>query len=151
MNLIELALLILVVLLLCMQGAVFLRRGTGDMTLQLGQLRADLERHLNHTSERTERELRSQVQETAQGTRLPEHQVLQPALLDLLRDHQRLVMVPEPASEEVRRRKQRRWQSRHAQHERPRCGALRADPERVCHRLGDVHRADLGGRRRRPR
>lgn len=70
MNLIELALLILVVLLLCMQGAVFLRRGTGDMTLQLGQLRADLERHLNHTSERTERELRSQVQETAQGTRL---------------------------------------------------------------------------------
>ncbi|GAC1407296.1 MAG: DNA recombination protein RmuC [Burkholderiaceae bacterium] len=70
MNSFELMLLVLVVLVLLMQAAVLFKKGTRDLTSVLSQLRADLERHLSHTSERTERELRSQVQDTAHGTRL---------------------------------------------------------------------------------
>ena len=70
MNLIELILLALLLVVLLLQAIGFFRHKSADMTAPLGQLRADMERHLNHTSERTERELRSQVQETAQGTRV---------------------------------------------------------------------------------
>ena len=70
MNLIQVILLILLLVVLVLQVLGLLRRPGAELAVPLGQLRADLERHLSQTSERTERELRSQVQETAQGTRL---------------------------------------------------------------------------------
>ena len=70
MNVIELILLLLVLIVLVLQAIGLSRNRAVDITPLLAQLRADMERHTSQTSERTERELRSQVQETAQGTRL---------------------------------------------------------------------------------
>ena len=70
MNLLEPIMLAVLLLVLVLQVIALMRQKTGDMTPLLLQLRADLERHQLQTSERTERELRSQVQETAQGTRV---------------------------------------------------------------------------------
>ena len=66
--LVPMLLLLIVVLLI----VLLLKSGSssgGDGTALL-QLRADLERHQSQQSERTERELRSQVQDSAQGTRV---------------------------------------------------------------------------------
>ena len=70
MNLIEVALLAVLLIVLLLQLVILFRgKAVADMAPLLTQLRADLERNQNQTSERTERELRRQVQETAQGTR----------------------------------------------------------------------------------
>ena len=70
MSLLEVIFLVVLLLVLIVQVAGLLRQKTTDITPHLLQLRADLERHQIQISERTERELRSQVQETAQGTRV---------------------------------------------------------------------------------
>ena len=70
MSLLEVIFLVVLLLVLIVQVAGLLRQKTTDITPHLLQLRADLERHQMQISERTERELRSQVQETAQGTRV---------------------------------------------------------------------------------
>ena len=69
MSILESILLFVLLLVLILQVVVFLRSGNGNATAQFTQLRTDLERHQNDASERMERELRSQVQGTAQGTR----------------------------------------------------------------------------------
>jgi len=63
-------LLFVVLASLLLQLIGFFRQKTADPAPLLAQLRTDMERHLNQTSERTERELRAQVQDTAQGTRV---------------------------------------------------------------------------------
>ena len=71
MNLIEVILLAVLLIVLLLQLVIFFRaKAAVDMAPLLMQLHADLERNQNQTSERIERELRSQVQESAQGTRL---------------------------------------------------------------------------------
>ena len=66
-----LLLLLLAVAILIMQIIALLRgHGRGaDMLPHIAQLKSDLQQHQQGTSERTERELRAQVQQTAQGTR----------------------------------------------------------------------------------
>jgi len=69
MNLIELAILLLVVAVIVLQIAVLLRARRMDASSQLQQLQRDMERHQQQTGERVERELRNEVQTSAQGTR----------------------------------------------------------------------------------
>ncbi len=69
MSIVESILLFVLLLLLLLQILSFIKAGNNNATVQLAQLRTDLERHQNDTSERVERELRSQIQATAQGTR----------------------------------------------------------------------------------
>ena len=70
MRIFESILLLVLLLVLVMQVALFLKSGNSNAAAQLTQLRTDLDRHQSETSERMERELRSQIQSTAQGTRL---------------------------------------------------------------------------------
>jgi DNA recombination protein RmuC len=76
MNLVEGLLLAAVSVMLIVQLIDFFKRRSAhqsspavQMPQMIAQLRSDLEQHINQTSERTERTLHSQVQETAQGTR----------------------------------------------------------------------------------
>ncbi|MCU1444328.1 MAG: putative RmuC family protein [Herminiimonas sp.] len=62
-------LLLATVLILILQIVAMRRGGAADVAQQLAQLQAALERHQQQTSERTERELRAQVQSSAQSTR----------------------------------------------------------------------------------
>lgn len=64
-----LLLLLLAVAVLILQAIVLLRGRGADMLPHIAQLKSDLQQHQQGTSERTERELRTQVQQTAQGTR----------------------------------------------------------------------------------
>lgn len=69
MTLIELVILLLIAAVVILQIIVLLRgRGT-DVSPRLVQLQNELQLHQQQTSERIERELRSQVQTTAQSTR----------------------------------------------------------------------------------
>lgn len=69
MSLIEAILLFFLLLVLGLQIVIFLKSGSAGVATQLGELRAALVRHQSDTGERMERELRSQIQATAQGTR----------------------------------------------------------------------------------
>jgi len=69
MNPIELALLLLTAAIFILQIIVLLRGRGGDATVQLSQLQNELQRHQQQSAERIERELRNQVQTSAQGTR----------------------------------------------------------------------------------
>ena len=67
MNTIELITLLLLAFAIALQILVFLRsRGDNKPMLQLHE---DMKQHHRDTSERLERELRNQVQNTAQSTR----------------------------------------------------------------------------------
>ena len=69
MNTIELVILLLIAAVVILQIVMLLRgRGT-DPSAQLMQLQNELQRHQQQTGERVERELRNQVQATAQSTR----------------------------------------------------------------------------------
>jgi DNA recombination protein RmuC len=66
----ELIILLLVAaVIVILQIMTLLRGRPTDVSAQLVQLQSDLQQHQQQTSERTERELRVQVQNTAQGTR----------------------------------------------------------------------------------
>lgn len=65
----EIIFLVLVTLVLVLQVALLMRSRAGDITTPLVQLRHELEKHQQQTTERVERELRMQVQTTAQSTR----------------------------------------------------------------------------------
>ncbi|MEC5216396.1 DNA recombination protein RmuC [Actimicrobium sp. GrIS 1.19] len=69
MTSVELILIALVALLLVLQIILLLRGRAADIGPSLVQMQAELQRHQEYTSERNERELRTQVQTTAQGTR----------------------------------------------------------------------------------
>jgi DNA recombination protein RmuC len=70
MSQIEFILLLIAVVAIIVLQIVMLRKRAGtDVSAQLSLLQAALEWHQQQTSERTERELRSQVQNTAQSTR----------------------------------------------------------------------------------
>lgn len=62
-------LLLLAVVIVILQILLLLRGRTADIGPELAQLQHNLQQHQQNTSERTERELRTQVQQTAQGTR----------------------------------------------------------------------------------
>ncbi|MGV8898810.1 MAG: DNA recombination protein RmuC [Burkholderiaceae bacterium] len=62
-------LLLLAVVIVILQIVLLLRGRAADIGPELAQLQHNLQQHQQNTSERTERELRSQVQQTAQGTR----------------------------------------------------------------------------------
>jgi DNA recombination protein RmuC len=66
---IELAILLLVAAAVILQIIALVRGRGADSASALAQLRNDLQLHQQQTGERMERELRSQVQTTAQGTR----------------------------------------------------------------------------------
>jgi DNA recombination protein RmuC len=66
---IELAILLLLVAVVLLQIFALLRARSGDPTPQLDQLQDALQHHQQQTSDRVERELRGQVQATAQSTR----------------------------------------------------------------------------------
>lgn len=69
MNLIELSILLLIAVVIILQIVLLLRnRGSGDSS-QLQQLQDALQQHQQQASERIERELRNQVQASAQSTR----------------------------------------------------------------------------------
>jgi DNA recombination protein RmuC len=61
--------LLLAAAIIILQIIALLRQRGGDVSAQLVQLQADLEKHQQQISERSERELREQVQITAQSTR----------------------------------------------------------------------------------
>lgn len=66
----EIILFLLVAAVIIVLQLIQLVRGrSGDVALQLGQLQNELQQHQQQSSERVERELRSQVQGTAQSTR----------------------------------------------------------------------------------
>lgn len=70
MTQIELILLLLVAAVIIVLQIIVVVRGSGaDLSPKLVQLQTALERHQQQSSERTERELRTQVQTTAQSTR----------------------------------------------------------------------------------
>lgn len=69
MTLAEIIIMLLIAAVAVLQIAVFLRGRGADLSSQLIKLQSDLQQHQQHTSERTERELRTQVQTTAQSTR----------------------------------------------------------------------------------
>ncbi len=69
MTQIELILLLLIAVVILLQAITVVRGRGADMGAQLLQLQSDLQQHQQHTSERIERELRAQVQSTAQSTR----------------------------------------------------------------------------------
>jgi DNA recombination protein RmuC len=66
---IEYILLFLVVAVIILQLIALLRRSGADVSRQLAQLQTDLQNHQQQISERSERELRAQMQSTAQSTR----------------------------------------------------------------------------------
>jgi DNA recombination protein RmuC len=66
---IEFAILLLLVAVVLLQIFALLRARRADFTPQLDQLQDALQHHQQQTSDRVERELRSQVQATAQSTR----------------------------------------------------------------------------------
>src|SRR5258706_9960515 len=68
MTTIEIILVLLSVAIVALQIVALLQKGKGDGA-DLAQLKNDLQRHQQDLAERTERELRAQVQATAQGTR----------------------------------------------------------------------------------
>jgi DNA recombination protein RmuC len=68
MTTIELILVLLSVAIVALQIVALLQKGKGGGA-ELAQLKNDLQRHQQDLAERTERELRAQVQATAQGTR----------------------------------------------------------------------------------
>jgi DNA recombination protein RmuC len=68
MTTIELILVLLSVAIVALQIVALLQKGKGAGA-ELAQLKNDLQRHQQDLAERTERELRAQVQATAQGTR----------------------------------------------------------------------------------
>ncbi len=70
MTLAEIVILLLIAAVAVLQIAVFLRGRGADASPHLVKLQSELQQHQQHTSERTERELRTQVQTTAQSTRL---------------------------------------------------------------------------------
>lgn len=70
MNVMELILVVMLGIVILLQLAAYFRYRSVAFVPLLTQLRTDLERHHLHTNERTERELRTQIQETAQGTRV---------------------------------------------------------------------------------
>ncbi len=61
--------LALAAVIIILQILTLLRGSSKAQSARLDKLQADLEQHQQQTSERTERELRSEVQTTAQGTR----------------------------------------------------------------------------------
>ena len=65
----EIILIVLLLAGLMLQLVALLRHRGGDTASALLQTKIDLQQHHDHASERIERELRSQVQSTAQGTR----------------------------------------------------------------------------------
>lgn len=70
MNQTEIILMLLIAAVVVVLQIILLVRGRGgDMTAQLGQLQNDLRTHQQQTSERIERELRTQVQATGQSNR----------------------------------------------------------------------------------
>jgi DNA recombination protein RmuC len=69
MTMIEFAILLLLVAVVLLQIFALLRARRADFTPQLDQLQDALQHHQQQTSDRVERELRSQVQATAQSTR----------------------------------------------------------------------------------
>lgn len=69
MNTIELVILLLVAVMVILQIVLLLRARGTDTSTRLLQLQEDLQRHQQQTGERVERELRNQVQTTAQSTR----------------------------------------------------------------------------------
>jgi DNA recombination protein RmuC len=67
---IELILLLVAAIIILILQVIALLRGRGaDVAPQLAQLQTDLQQHQQQISERSERELREQVQSTAQSTR----------------------------------------------------------------------------------
>lgn len=70
MTLAEIVILLLIAAVAVLQIAIFLRGRGADASRHLMKLQSELQQHQQHTSERTERELRTQVQTTAQSTRL---------------------------------------------------------------------------------
>jgi DNA recombination protein RmuC len=69
MNPIELVLLLLTAAVFILQIVMLLRGRGGDASAKLLQLQDELQRHQQQSAERIERELRNQVQTSAQGTR----------------------------------------------------------------------------------
>ncbi len=69
MNAITLITLLLIAAVIILQFVILLRTRAKDVSPQLLQLQDELQRHQQHTGERVERELRNQVQTTAQSTR----------------------------------------------------------------------------------
>ncbi|KIF82690.1 DNA recombination protein RmuC [Noviherbaspirillum autotrophicum] len=69
MNAITLITLLLIAAVIILQLVILLRTRAKDVSPQLLQLQDDLQRHQQQTGERVERELRNQVQTTAQSTR----------------------------------------------------------------------------------
>lgn len=69
MNAMTLVTLLLIAAIIILQLVILLRTRAKDVSPQLLQLQDELQRHQQHTVERVERELRSQVQTTAQSTR----------------------------------------------------------------------------------
>lgn len=69
MNLIEAILLLLITVVIVLQIAILLRSRAKDASSQLMQLQSELQQHQQETGERIERELRHQVQASAQSTR----------------------------------------------------------------------------------
>lgn len=66
---IEIIILLLLVVVLVLQVIFLLRKRDGDTAVHLAKLQNDLQQHQQQTSDRSERELRAQVQSTAQSTR----------------------------------------------------------------------------------
>jgi DNA recombination protein RmuC len=69
MNIIELVTLLLAVAIVILQIVILLRNKGTDASPQLQQLQTELQRQLLQGSERVERELRTEVRASAQGTR----------------------------------------------------------------------------------
>ncbi|HJV87008.1 MAG TPA: DNA recombination protein RmuC [Noviherbaspirillum sp.] len=69
MNSIELILLLLGAVIVILQIILVMRSRNGDAATQLMQLQSELQGHQQQTGERIERELRNQMQTSAQGTR----------------------------------------------------------------------------------
>jgi DNA recombination protein RmuC len=69
MTQIEYILLFLIVAVIILQLIALLRRSGADVSQQLVQLQTDLQNHQQQISERSERELRGQMQSTTQSTR----------------------------------------------------------------------------------
>lgn len=65
----SIALLLIAAVTVVLQIILLLRGRTADIGSKIAQLQYDLQQSQQNTSERTERELRTQMQQTAQGTR----------------------------------------------------------------------------------
>ena len=70
MSLIEIIFLALVAVIAILQIVLLFRGKNGDLAPRLAQLQDQLQAHQQQTSERTERELRAQIQTSGQGARL---------------------------------------------------------------------------------